>query len=96
MQQAAPPTPDTPASVRLPGADPTTAAPAVRSARTKWALGYVAGRVRGYVRGSIKWPMVMGAVDVGLRNGLTMADVTSLLAEYGVILPTPLIPACNE
>ena len=52
--------------------------------RTKWALAYLAGRLRGYMRGSIKLPMVMGALDLALRNGVTRADAAALLADFGV------------
>jgi hypothetical protein len=54
--------------------------------RVKWALAYVAGRLRGYARGSITLPNAAGAVAFALQAGAPVASVTRVLEEFGLRL----------
>ena len=52
--------------------------------RRKWALGYVAGRARGYQRGSVSLPMVAGAVELAFRYGVEGARIAAVINEFGL------------
>jgi len=56
------------------------------TARAKWALGYLAGRLRGYRRGTVNLNMVAGAAGRALMDGVPSTSLTALLHHFELSL----------
>jgi hypothetical protein len=52
-----------------------------RHLRPKWALGFLRGYVRAYLRGNIKLRNVAGAVRLALSHDVSTTDVHAALAD---------------
>jgi hypothetical protein len=56
------------------------------TARAKWALGYLAGRLRAYRRGTVSLNMVAGAAGRALMDGVPSPSLIALLHQFELSL----------